>query len=199
MKVVWKYGVTCGLLILMIGVASCQWFSGESDGPTSATVSGNAAQPGNFYVSRGIADQFGVYKAESGGFQVNIPTPGDYVLTYTTTLGTFEIVFRATEKALLNIGVQPGDDVLEASLQTGQITETAGQKTTVQTFGPVIVFLRPGSGTDIGWTDIFVVDTSHATIILIRNGSVTPGPLVIILPKPVDPGIPGASKAATAV
>jgi hypothetical protein len=118
-------------------------------------------QHGNFFVREGSSDQFGVYyNGESDFFQLQIPQ-GDYLLTYTTTLGQFYLVFRATERALITVGLQDGDVVYEAMLYKGTVT---GTTPTFQQH-PVIVFSEFGARD--GWWEIFQKDEYSPGIIVI--------------------------------
>ncbi len=182
------------IFLFTMSFFGCEFWGDKSGNSSTAPSVKNAEQIVNCYVSRGISDQIGVYKG-TGFFQLNVPA-GDYLLTYTTNLGTFEIVFRATTTALLNIGIQPGDELQEAYLQKGTIVDTAGE---VGTFGPVIVYAQPGSGTALSRGEIFIIDTTFEIIILISGGEVVPSDLVILLPEPQSPDKPDISGATQAV
>lgn len=123
--------------------------------PFSAPVS-----PENFYAGHGYSDQFGVYyNGQSTMFQAQMP-PGDYVLTYRTTLGEFYIVFTATANALLNIGLNNDDLVYEAILYRGTVTDPS------YTYedDPVIVYSKLGART--GWWHIFRRDNSPGIMLI---------------------------------
>jgi hypothetical protein len=185
------------MFLFTVSFFGCEfWENKNGTSPTSPSVK-NPEQFASFYVGRGISDQIGVYKGTEF-FQINVPT-GDYLLTYTTNLGTFEIVFRATKSALLNIGLQPGDEVQEVSLQKGTIDDTAIE---VGRFGPTIVYFQTGCGTAISIGELFIIDTCSSIIILISGGEVIPSDIVIFLPEPEKPDkldIPGATQTVASI
>ena len=110
-----RWLVIVGLLGVFLG-GGCSLFDQDNRmSPTSP--GGSSVQRTNFFAGRGSGNKFGVAK-NFGSFKVNVLT-GSYRLTYTTKLGTFHLIFRAKQVALLTIGLQPDDDVIEASLQSG--------------------------------------------------------------------------------
>jgi hypothetical protein len=153
-------------LILILGVVGCELFDHEnSSGPTAppTDLSANPQQAMNF--SEG--SKFGVFKA-FGQFGVQV-LKGMYLLTYTTKIGTFDIVFSASDTAVLPIGLQPGDEVIDASLQIGTVSDTAP---VVQQSGSITIFAMPGSSVSVVVSNIFVVNPVVSTIILVQGGQV---------------------------
>lgn len=128
------------ILVLITGVSV--WARAEND--SSATTD----QIANFYASRGHSDEYGVYIGNEI-FVVQVPA-GDYMLRYKTNLGTFYIVFRATEKSFLYVGLQSGDAIVDATIFPGTIFDTSKES---QTYGVVTLYVWPGSSTT--WQEIF--------------------------------------------
>ncbi len=140
------------VVLLSVGLIGCN--QDNRGGPTTPELIAhtaarqNAARPGNFYAGRGLSDEFGAYVGH-GEFVVQVPA-GEYLLEYTTDLGTFYLVFRATASSLLYIGLQPDDVVHDAIVYTGTITDTSGE---TQEHGNVTLFVWPGSAR--AWHEVF--------------------------------------------
>jgi hypothetical protein len=143
-------------------------------------ASPQAPPTGNFYAAEGYSDLIGVhYDGKAEFFQAQMP-PGDYLLTYTTDLGQFYIVFTATENALLTIGLMDDDVVYEAMLYRGTVTD----KSYTYYDDPVIVYSQFGSHND--WWTLFARDNSPGImliggVLLEYNPGVS---LKLTLPKP---------------
>lgn len=132
-----------------------------------------------FSARSGSSDGFGVYHDGRSIFQFQVPA-GDYLLSYSTTLGDFYIVFRAKNNALIGVGIQEGDLVYEAKLYRGTATGTTVyyENDVVRVFS---VF-----GAREGW-HLFQRDESLPEILLIGGIGVTyiPGvSLELVLPRP---------------
>jgi hypothetical protein len=127
-------------VILIVGISVCNRAQ-SSNSPT-------ADQFTNFYAGRGNSDEYGVYIGNEV-FVVQVPD-GDYVLRYETDLGTFDLVFRATEKSLLYVGLTAGDTLINMTVFPGTIFDTSKES---QTYGAVTLFVWPGSSTT--WQDVF--------------------------------------------
>ena len=132
-----------------------------------------------FYSAKGDG-QYGAFVNERSEFQISVPT-GEYLLTYTTTIGTFYVAFRATNASILFIGLTSGVSVSEASVQKGKIineTQRNWQSNSVTLFawpdGPA-------------WNGVFQSDGSTA-VVLIKNQGVAPG--VNKLPEPQPAATP---------
>ncbi len=147
------------LLGLLAGITACKTSdSYHSQNPTDPT-GGLVIWQSNFSASRGISDGFGVYKGHEY-FQIQVPA-GDYLLTYRTNNNTFYIVFHAPESARLLIGLQSGDEVLEATVYHGTILDTSNAD--VQ--GTVTLYSELGASG--AWNHLFSIDPSIAGIPLI--------------------------------
>lgn len=146
--------------------------------PLSSEVPGHY---GNFFACEGYSDQVGVYyDGKSDFFQLQVPT-GDYLLTYVTTMGHFYLVFRATESALITVGLQDGDVVYEAMLYKGTVTATSS----VYFQHPVTLFSEPGA--QDGWWEIFQKDDYSPGIMVLGGVGVTYTPgesLVLVCSRP---------------
>ncbi|GAK58091.1 putative acylhydrolase [Candidatus Vecturithrix granuli] len=172
------------LLVVVIGV-SC---NDDSSDPV------NPGQIQNIHTKAAISNEYFATK-EDRTFQINIPQTGDYRLAYTTTSGTFELLFRLTEPAVLVAEFAKGEDVYEVSLQKGTIIDNSAP--TAQAI-------------ELFENAVFDMDRSFGTMMLITGGMLaaptptptvtptprptptvtpTPDPLVIVpTPEPVDPG-----------
>ena len=120
-----------------------------------------------FYSSNGDG-QFGAWAGDLAEFQIGVPA-GEYLLTYSSTVGTFYVAFRATNAAILHIGLLGNDRVASATIQKGKITNES-----VNTWGSnaVTLFAWPGSG--VAWNVVFQSDGSWP-INLITGGQVASG------------------------
>ncbi len=130
-----------------------------------------------FYSAKGDG-QFGAFVNENSEFQISVPA-GEFLLTYVANGATYYVAFRATDAAILHIGMHPGVTVSEASVQKGKITNESSKNWQSNS---VTLFAWPGSSTT--WKDVFQSDGS-AVIVLIKNNQVAPG--VNKLPEPSQP------------
>ncbi len=108
----------------------------------------SATQLTNFYASSGLSEKYGAYVGHEN-FVIQVPD-GEYLLEYMTDMGTFYIAFRATEHALLYIGLQSGDAVQKAIVYPGTITDVSQE---TQEYGSVTLFCWPGSPQT--WAEVF--------------------------------------------
>jgi len=131
------------VVILVVGVSV--WAYAESSSPSTPEI---AKHPANFYAGRGFSDEYGAYVGNEV-FVVQVPA-GDYLLRYKTNVGTFDLVLRATEKALLYVGLVTGDKVIDAFIYPGTVFDTSRD---TQAHGIVTLFVWPGSS--ITWRDVF--------------------------------------------
>jgi hypothetical protein len=168
------------LYVLVVNLMGCDQTA--SPNPTTPTVltalptalpvipASAASTPGAFAADRGTSDQIGVYYDGHTRFQFQAPV-GDYLLTYTTTLGDFYLVFRAKRTALITVGVQEGDLIYESKLVKGTVTATAihYENRVVQVFSEF--------GARDGWQALFRRDESASEIVLLGGIGVeyTPG------------------------
>ena len=145
----------------------------DSSAPTAPNVplfpAGQSSEYSNemgFYSSNGDG-QFGAWAGDCSEFLVGVPA-GDFLLTYRTTLGAFYIAFRATNAAVLHIGLMGNDRVSDASIEKGGLTNTSLGKWESQ---GVALFAWPGSGA--GWNSVF--QGSGAVIVMISGGQAASG------------------------
>ena len=141
------------VVILSVALVSCD--QDESGRPTTPELTNqeiserpNPVHLANFNADQGVSDEFGAYVGHEE-FVIQVPA-GEYLLEYTTDLGRFHLVFRATASTLLYIGLHPGDAVQEAIIYTGTITDTSGE---IQEHGNVTLFVWPGSSRT--WQEVF--------------------------------------------
>lgn len=123
-------------------------------------------------------------------FAVKTP-PGDYLLTYTTQFGgssQFQLLIRANDTALTTVGLNPGDQVVDAAIQAGTITDTSQLVATKS--GPVTVYMRGSSSGNVPiLADIF--STGGAPIQLISQGkNIGLQPIEIPKQLPIIPPFP---------
>lgn len=167
--------VAVSLLVIM-GLAGCSFFESDHDSPT-APVPGSAEQLLNFSAGQSEGNAFGVYKRPDA-FAINVPA-GSYQLNYTTRIGTFHVVFQAFDATLIAIGLQPGDDVMEASIQQGTIPDGAQP---IESTALVATFFLPGYEATIPLTDVFVVNPAIAVVILVQGGQIVDDDDLLDLP-----------------
>lgn len=143
--------VVC-VLILLVGLVGCDQENSVLTTPSMSDQTVSVQQSpepiANFHVMGTSSDQVGVYVGHEY-FMVQVPA-GEYLLSYTTGLGTFHLVLQVTKRALLFVGLQPGDEVQKASLFDGTITDI-GKET--QDHGTVMLFSWPGG--PVEWWDVF--------------------------------------------
>ncbi len=173
------YQVICVLLIIAVaslGIAACDL---SEDKRNNFTSPGSMQEDGgslmNFSSDPDEGNKFGVYK-KYGLFKVRVK-PGSYRLKYTTKLGTFYIVFHANDIAMLSLGLTLGDDVWEASLESGVIVD--GVQPVVDD-GLVAVYAMPGTGTQVVWGDVLTLD-GVLSLTLISQGFIVVGDDVVSL------------------
>ena len=153
-------------LLVIVGLVGCEQDGRSPGGNLSSPV--DAGLAGNFAVVPATGNTFGIALG-ANAFRVR-SLAGDYLLTYTTQLGTFYIPYRALATAKLTIGLQPGDTVVDVTLQPGTITDIS-QGTALE--GETVIALPwPGSGTVINWQDAFSADMSLSMVVLVRGGQV---------------------------
>ena len=108
------------LLILTLAVAGCGLF-GDREQMNPVSPAGSGQLP-NFWVGQGQNKY--VVTTQPNEMELSVPQ-GAYLLEYTTTYGTFYILFKATMSVTLYIGLEAGDVVKEALLYPGEIDPAA--------------------------------------------------------------------------
>lgn len=176
------------MLLGITGLVGCNLWERDQSSP-STPIQAQAEHLGNFSAGQELGDQWSIYIGDGGMLSLNVPIPADYLLTYTTNLGTFYIVFQATEKALMNIGLTPGDKVQEVSIQRGTIFESARTSPNVWKSGAVTLFAWPGGGAT-SWSDIFLIDGEWGVLVLVRDGKIADGVRKLPEPEPPAPMVP---------
>lgn len=161
------------ILSIMLGLAGCEWY--EDASVRNPSSPGDAALMANFGASLTSSDRFGIALG-TGVFRVRT-LPGDYLLTYTTWLGTFYIPFRADETVKLTIGLQSNDTVLDVTLQPGTLTDVS-QGTTVGEGDPVIALLGCDGGPLVNWQGVFSKDMTRSVVVLAQRGLVVESDIV---------------------
>lgn len=108
------------LLIVTLAVPGCGLF-GDREQMNPVSPAGSGQLP-NFWVGQGQNKY--VVTTQPNEMELSVPQ-GAYLLEYTTTYGTFYILFKATMSVTLYIGLEAGDVVKEAMLYPGEIDPTA--------------------------------------------------------------------------
>lgn len=156
------------IIWLLVAVVTMFGITGCSDTFNPTTPAGETVNPQQAVNFSG-GYKFGVFKAfNEFGVQV---VPGTYLLTYTTKIGTFDVVFKATDSAVLPVGLQPGDDVVDATIQVGTVPTTTP---VVQQSGAISIFAMPGVGVPVVVSNIFVVNPDISSFVLVQAGRVVP-------------------------
>ena len=106
---------------------------------SNPTIPDNTLSRPNFYAGETKEQGFGVYKGHEH-FLIQVPA-GEYLLEYITQIGQFYIVFRADKNAVLNIGLVAGDDVKQATIYPGHVTDTSDPRP----LGVVTLFSEEGA------------------------------------------------------
>jgi hypothetical protein len=145
------------VLILLISIVGCT----EDNSPT---------EPENPYQLEGISarsgsrEQIGAYVGD-GFFRVNVPA-GGYLLSYKTEkFGVSHLVFRAETPTLINVNLTSEDQVIAASLRSGEVLDPQDSYAT----GPIRVYAWPGvlNGlTSPTWETIFQLSSSLAQMVI---------------------------------
>ena len=143
--------------------------------PAYEQPSENSNQMG-FWSAKGDG-WFGAWTGDIDEFLISVPA-GEFALTYATTIGTFYVAFRATDAAILHIGLGANVRVSEASVQRGKITNASLNRWESNS---VTLFAWPGSGA--AWNAVFQGDGT-AALMLIIGGQAAPD--VNKLPAPTS-------------
>jgi hypothetical protein len=144
-------------LFILVGMFSC---NGDKNNP--------------FVLEQLSNEQVGVFQG-TDYFQIEVPT-GDYLLTYTTNSGTYNMVFRATATTPVAVWLKKNDRVEQVVLWEGTITA----QQPLSTKGAIAYFVKPWS--QIPWNTVFAKHPDKTPIPVIRDGS----PGIRVLP---DPGL----------
>lgn len=178
-------------LIVAGGLIGCSLLDQGQDSPT-APAAGSADDLANLYVCRGSSEGYGVF-IKAGLLVVNLPAAGDYVIAYTTSLGTFYVVARADNPSQLFIGLHPDDTIVNAVIAKTTITASAS---TGRQGGGVSVFSSPDNSQGLGQITTLPTGTTVATllnnpptgvtvILIVKDGELqTSGTDVFELPEP---------------
>lgn len=158
-------------LLIILGLVGCDLGDRSPTTPGSPVTGEQAA---NFWASPATGDTFGIALGP-GAFRVRT-LPGDYLLTYTTQLGTFYIPFRALQTTKLTIGLPSGDTVIEVTLQSGTITDIS-QGIAFED-DTIIALSWPGSNTVVNWQEVFNININLSVVVLVQGGQVVESELV---------------------
>lgn len=178
------------LVVVLIGLIGCSLFDRDQlTNPTTPVE--NGAQVANFFVSEAEGTNYGVF-TDFDMFLVKVPA-GDYKLTYTTSLGTHQIVFRATAPTVMTVGLLAGDRVVTAKIEKGTIPATA---TVVYQEKTLLIFSWPDhQPADI--STIFTDDETLPEVNLVQNAQVVQGANVELLAGFQEPFSASVSVDAT--
>jgi len=151
------------LLLVALAVTGCTLFDNNQHN-TPVSPIGDATQMQNFWVGRG-QEKFEV-AAVGEELQVSVPE-GSYILEYTSTYGTFYIVFKALFSVTLFIGLESGDVVQNVYLYTGEISDDV---VPIQENEFYKVYELPGEEEASDWYDSFTGEMD--VIVLMAGGEV---------------------------
>lgn len=154
-----------GIVVVLaaFAITGCMLFDDQQQATPVSPV-GDATQLQNFWVGRG-QDK---YSVTTGGEQLEVSVPqGSYILEYTTSYGSFYIVFKAISSVTLFVGLQPGDVVQNVFLYLGEISDDV---VPIQENGIYKVYELPGEETASDWYDYFTGEMD--VIILMVDGVV---------------------------
>lgn len=154
-----------GIVVVLatFAVTGCMLFDDQQQATPVSPV-GDAMQLQNFWVGRG-QDK---YDVTTGGEQLEVSVPqGSYILEYTTSYGSFYIVFKALSSVTLFVGLQSGDVVQNVFLYLGEISDDV---VPIQENGIYKVYELPGEETASDWYDHFTGEMD--VIILMVDGVV---------------------------
>lgn len=154
-----------GIVVVLatLAVTGCMLFDDQQQ-TTPVSPVGEATQLQNFWVGRGQDKYF--VTADGEQLEVSVPQ-GSYILEYTTSYGSFYIVFKAISSVTLFVGLQPGDVVQNVFLYLGEISDDV---VPIQENGDYKVYELPGEENVSDWYDHFTGDID--VIILMVDGVV---------------------------
>jgi len=149
--------------MIAVSVMSCNVWEHEKRSPTSP-MDGSAEQYGQFFATGSATAVFEWnYEDGAGVFCVSFPEAGDFLLTYWTNSGAFNIVLRALKPTYTYIGLMPGDQVMDVKIERGTVVENA---TPLSEDGDVLRYATPSVPT-VWWGSVFAVDSE----VPLRRGS----------------------------
>jgi hypothetical protein len=171
-----------GVLILGLSVALVSCDSDSDSSVTSSQVSVTDLISFSAQNEDGVASGklYGAYySAGDGSFRISILQAGDYRVSYTTSLGTFYLVVRVNNSAVMALGLTKLEDGLYDELSSVCIASgTAELPDDVQESGPVTYYPEGGVATS---PSVFTSDGSSA-VCLIQSGAVVESNTVALLP-----------------
>lgn len=150
------------LLIVTLVVAGCGLF-GDRERMNPVSPAGSGQLP-NFWVGQGQNKY--VVTTQPNEMELSVPQ-GAYLLEYTTTYGTFYILFKATMSVTLYIGLEAGDVVKEALLYPGEIDPAA---TAIESHTGYDVYQLPEITSAQEWYETF--EGNFEIIVLISEGKI---------------------------
>lgn len=150
------------LLIVTLVVAGCGLF-GDRERMNPVSPAGSGQLP-NFWVGQGQNKY--VVTTQPNEMELSVPQ-GAYLLEYTTTYGTFYILFKATMSVTLYIGLEAGDVVQEAMLYPGEIDPLAE---VIESNTGYQVFQLPEITSAQEWYETF--EGNFEIIVLISGGTI---------------------------
>ena len=173
-----------GVLILGLSVALVSCDSDSDSSVTSSQVSVTDLISFSAQNEDGVASGklYGAYySAGDGSFRISILQTGDYRVSYTTGLGTFYLVVRVNNSAVMDLGLTKLEDGSYDKLSSVCIASgTAELPDEVQESGPVTYYPEGGVATS---PSIFT-SNGNSVICVIQNGAVVESDTVALLPAP---------------
>ena len=181
----WKYFRSVAFALLFAVHTGCNMLNYDEQAPI-VPLSGGAYPLSGFAAWDSASQEF-EWQRRGELLCVNIPVPGDYLLTYIETqphdvglfsstievpdaLSSGHIAFHANTPARLLIHVSPDAHLERLQLQRGTI---AADAVGLYDDGPVIRYATPSIPT-IFWSDVFFLDPATPPIVMKQRESVCP-------------------------
>ena len=180
------------LMFIVLGLIFVSCNSDDGGNP----ISPQGGEESDFIASQGQTDQWGAYYTEgAGSFYVNVPQAGDYQLKYTTRNGgPYYITFDTPERAILEVGLQSGDELADACVSSGTIavpeqTANVGIK---YSWKVTVYSVTDAEGDNVSWWNpgsdaqmLFTADPNGENVCVIQDGKLGAG---IVEIDPPDKG-----------
>lgn len=175
----WVIHVVMAVITMMLVVSSCNNDDGDSS-PTTPSV------PDPFVSLQEDSEYSKEFWGEpvDHGFEANIPEAGDYRFVYTTNLGTFNLMFRASSPVVVIVDILPEHQIQKLILQKGTLVQSAAASR-LQT---VEVIQQATFKQDKAFGDLLLINGGNAAIPKpLPTATPTPKPTPTPTPRPTRP------------
>jgi len=151
-------GLGLGVLSVLLGVGllGCPFSEDDDDQEVVTASLTPPPAPGddlkNFLGDRDESNDWCIWLVNQDTVHINVPRPGDYLFTFTTSQATLRIVARVMIEAVLIFGLQPGNRLAAATVQAGTI-HAPGAVTPVheRDYAPPAIWPAPPYATLFAW------------------------------------------------